>query len=254
MKQNSFTSRLVNRLSTLSVATFVSLGAGLGIAGSASAIGFNGLAGYAGATFLRAIGGPGIIAEPPENVANGTELANIITGDSTAVIYGPETSLGSIMDPRPSYIDWYLTPTAGDIAIKFSLVFQSNDAVLTDDKVTYYTIAGSYTGTPAPYNPTRTLGAKVTNDVQIDASLNNPTINTGVLTIPIAMGDTFVFRVSSDLNDGGGEGILRISDFEVIPFDFAPTYGVIFVGTALGINEWRKKRQASKKDETEEKL
>jgi hypothetical protein len=242
MKQNSFTSRLVNRLSTLSVATFVSLGAGLGIAGSASAIGFNGLAGYAGATFLRAIGGPGIIAEPPENVANGTELANIITSDTTALIYGPDTNNGS---NSSSYIDWYLTPTSGDIAIKFSLEFFTNDAVLTDDSATYYTIAGAYTGTP---------GAKIVDGGQIDASLNNPTLNTGVLTVPIAMGNTFVFRVSSALNDGGGTGELTIGDFEVIPFDFAPTYGVIFVGTALGINEWRKKRQASKKDETEEKL
>ncbi|MFN7715245.1 MAG: hypothetical protein ACK5QS_07185, partial [Pseudanabaenaceae cyanobacterium] len=173
MKQNSFTSKLANRLSTLSVVTLVSLGAGLGIAGGASAIGFNGLAGYAGASFLRAVGGS-ISPEPPENVANGTESANIITSDTTALIYGPENGTNAA-----SYIDWYLTPTAGDIAIKFSLEFQSNDTFnLTDDKVTYYTIAGSYTGSPNPYNPTRTTGAKVTNDVQIDASLNNPTPNT----------------------------------------------------------------------------
>jgi hypothetical protein len=238
MKQNSFTSKLANRLSTLSVATFVSLGAGLGIAGGASAIGFNGLTGYAGASFVRAIGGAGIIAEPPENTANGTESPNIILTDSTALLIGPDTGNGA-----SSYIDWYLTPTTGDVAIRFSLSFLSNDAVNTDDTATYYTIAGAYTGNP---------GAKIVDGGQIDASATNPNVVPGVVTVPIAMGNTFVFRVSSALNDGGGTGELSITDFEAIPFDFAPTYGVIFVGTALGLNEWRKKRRASKKDQTDE--
>lgn len=242
MKQNSFTSKLANRLSTLSVATFVSLGAGLGIAGGASAIGFNGLAGYAGASFVRAIGGAGIIAEPPENTANGTTSDQIITGDTTAVIYGPENGTNN-----PSYIDWYLTPTSGDIAIKFSITFESLDTFnLLDDEARYFTVAGGYDPNKAKIGETTLVVGDPPNP--------NPTESTGVLTIPIAMGDTFVFRVLSNANDSGDVGILRISDFEVIPFDFAPTYGVIFVGTALGIKEWRKKRQASKKNETDKNV
>ncbi len=243
MKQNSFTSKLANRLSTLSVATFVSLGAGLGIAGSASAIGFNGLAGYAGASFIRVVGGS-TITEPPENTANGTQSANIITGDSTARIFGPENATNN-----QSYIDWYLTPTTGDIAIKFELEFSSTDFEPTDDTASYYVIAGGYTGTPGAYTGTRITGSLFRDSVQ----LGNPTVSTGVLTIPIAMDDTFVFRLVSNTNtSGSGEGVLDITSFEVIPFDFAPTYGVIFVGTALGLNEWRKKRRASKKDQTDE--
>jgi hypothetical protein len=245
-------SKLIDKLGsvcgTLGIA--IALGTSLGWSSSVEAIGFND-GSNGGITFTRNAWGPALTNNPGED-PNNTSYGNVtvVTGGASATIAGPDNGLAPPPNPADngSYLDYYYTASVDSMLSFSGWTFQSNDIFApTDDRAGYFIIGN------APYS--QIMSPPYLNGGPITPTDNNPITSSSAFSQYLAPGDTFVFRVLSVANSTG-EGQFTINDFDVqvIPFDFAPTYGVIFVGTALGINEWRKKRQASKKDETEEKL
>jgi hypothetical protein len=218
----------------------IALAGGFDWMSRAEAIGFN-FNSNGGFNLQRNVWGPGV-TPPPSDPSNG-DITTL--SETTATIFGPANGSGDI-----SYIDWYLTaPTNAMLSINFKWSYSSNDGA-GDDFAGVFT-QGAYDQNAAICNDGYD-NCNVVPRFTIDDQPNNPSSN---VLVSLQSEETLVFRVYT-LTNNGSEGSFKITDFDVqyVPFDFAPTYGVIFVGTALGINEWRKKRQASKKDETEEKL
>ncbi len=245
----------------VSLGTAIVLGGGLGWAGKVEAIGFNDGNGNGGVTFTPSAWGNAITTNPanpdPYSGSYGSVTINNTQG-TLATLFGPDDGINLY---GGSYFDYYYTASVDSMLSFSGWTFQSNDLYdSADDQAGYFVINGPYSQITSPTyldGGPIVVPSTVTDPgpPPVLAANNNPVSSSSGFSQYLAPGDTFVFRVLSVANSTG-EGDFTISDFDVqlVPFDFAPTYGVIFVGTALGINEWRKKRQALKKDETEEKL
>jgi hypothetical protein len=256
-------SKLIGKLGSIcgSFGVAIALGTSLGWSGSAEAIGFN-TGSNGGIVLTRNAWGNGIGDNVPpatilrSNSANGDFTIN---SDTSATLFGPDNNLTNDV----SYLDWYFTAAAGtELQVQFSWSFFSNDGTYGDDQAGVFKLSSSYDTNNPPANPSylvplvsAAFGNPGPNDPNPNNDPINPISSSEIVSVNLQENETLVFRVLTQANTGG-TGDFTISDFDVqfIPFEFAPTYGVIFVGTALGINEWRKKRQARKKNETDKNV
>lgn len=155
---------------------------------------------------------------------NDLDITNAATG--TIILYSPDDAFNNLGTGLPATIDWTIPITADRAGtISFDWSYEPFDPGIGDDSAFYL-----LNGTPV---------LLATNNGNTQTSLSP-------ISLTIADGDTFGFRVSTESNSGGS-GAFTVNNFTATPVPFeSDTLPVLLSLGFLGAGVWLKRRKAGK--------
>jgi hypothetical protein len=167
-------------------------------------------------------------SDPPGAGTPGNDLDITNAGTGTIMLFSPDDSFNNLGTGFPATIDWTIPITADRAgSISFDWSYEPFDSGIGDDSAFYL-----LNGTPV---------VLATNDGTFNVQSSSSPIS-----LTVADGDVFGFRVSTSSNTGGS-GVFTVNNFTATPVPFeSDTLPVLLSLGFLGAGVWLKRRKVGK--------